>query len=166
MIRSRNEPPEVTARKMAERWSAQKNLISGFLAGPAEALNANWQYVSALLWAHCDLRVVGDWQDRPVRGWTAESINAPFDICMIEDRASATIQNGDLAVTMLTTLLPHAEITITKASGRNWDWEVLVDTRFAAHAKFEGMVWGFGPSIALAAWRAYFSYVNKEPTDV
>ncbi|AXQ68458.1 hypothetical protein HOT99_gp159 [Caulobacter phage CcrBL10] len=166
MIRSRHEPPEATAGKMQERWSAQKVAIHGFLCGPESALNANWQEASAMIWAHVDGRVLGDWQDRPVRGWTAEHINAPFDICMVQDRDAKTIKDCDLALAMIVTLLPQAPLKISKGYGRDGSWEVQIDTRHTVGAKHHGIVWGFGPGIALAAWRAYFGYINKEPNDV
>ncbi|AFU86744.1 hypothetical protein D869_gp170 [Caulobacter phage CcrRogue] len=163
MIRSRNEPPEVTSGKMQERWAAQRASIHGMLCLP-HTLNANWQQVSAMIWAHCDGRVVGEWQDRPVPGWTAEHIQAPFDICMVQDPNAKTLQDADLALRMITTLLPDAALEIKKCKGRDGEWETLIDTRCAQVAKHRGMIWGFGPGIALATWRAYFSYLQKEPT--
>ncbi|AFU88583.1 hypothetical protein CcrSwift_gp265 [Caulobacter phage CcrSwift] len=167
MIRSTGEAPETRAGRLAEGYAVQKAAIKKLLDSPPEVVNAHWQHLSAMIWAHCDLRVLGEWQERPVRGWIAEHINAPFDICLSQDGNGRTISDTDLAISMISNLLPTASIEIRKwpPGGIQMPWELKLDTRFSA-GRHQGLLWGFGHNIAQAAWRAYFSYVNKEPTDV
>uniref|UniRef100_A0AB74UH82 Uncharacterized protein n=1 Tax=Caulobacter phage BL57 TaxID=3348355 RepID=A0AB74UH82_9VIRU len=85
---------------------------------------------------------------------------------MSKDQSAGTLANAELALKMITTLLPCAGLVIDKAPTRTGNWDVRIDTRSDPDAKFLGIVWGCAPSLSLAAWRAYFHYINKEPNDV